>query len=261
MTLGKGGSGEAGVAADGGEEIAEVVGDSAGELPDRFHFLRLAELFLGFAQGPFGLLAIGDVVDHAQRAFEGSALSRHAAGGDGDPDIAPIAVAKLHFVLHRLTGPGGLGHLGDLGLADAREVGQWLSDHVRRVMPEHGSHALIDQRGASGHIGDPDALLGGIDDAPVPLLALREQFLGSAAVGDVDVHHHRAAAHASGQRRRNHVEPSRQLAGGLAPVLVREGGCLPTEHAPEAVEDHLRLAPAVLPAVLKNPQVVPRCRQ
>ena len=31
-----------------GEQIVEVMGDAAGELADGFHFLRLAEQFLGF---------------------------------------------------------------------------------------------------------------------------------------------------------------------------------------------------------------------
>ena len=36
---------------DAGEQIVEVMRDAAGELADRFHFLCLAQAFLGLAQG------------------------------------------------------------------------------------------------------------------------------------------------------------------------------------------------------------------
>ena len=42
---------EAKAAHDDGEHIVEVVGDAAGELPDRLHLVDLAELFLDLGAG------------------------------------------------------------------------------------------------------------------------------------------------------------------------------------------------------------------
>ena len=46
-----------GVAEDRGEQIVKVVRDTAGELPDRLHSLRLPQLF-------FKLMLVGDVAEH-----------------------------------------------------------------------------------------------------------------------------------------------------------------------------------------------------
>ena len=43
-------------AGDDGEHVVEVMGDAAGQLPDRFHLLRLDQLLLGDA-------LLGDVPD------------------------------------------------------------------------------------------------------------------------------------------------------------------------------------------------------
>ena len=46
---------------DGGQQVVEVVGDAAGQLPDRFHLLRLPELLLEPLQ-------LGDVAREADQA-------------------------------------------------------------------------------------------------------------------------------------------------------------------------------------------------
>jgi hypothetical protein len=46
---------QVGIAVDRGEEVVEVVGHAAGELPDRFHLLRLPQLLL--ERYPFGDVA------------------------------------------------------------------------------------------------------------------------------------------------------------------------------------------------------------
>ena len=45
---------QVGVAEDGGEHVVEVVRDAAGEPPDRFHLLRLAQLRFAEAQRLLG---------------------------------------------------------------------------------------------------------------------------------------------------------------------------------------------------------------
>ncbi len=40
------------IADDDGQQIVEVMGDTAGEMADRFHLLRMAQHVLGFAPVP-----------------------------------------------------------------------------------------------------------------------------------------------------------------------------------------------------------------
>ena len=53
------------VAEDGGEQVVEVVRHAAGQTADRFHLLRLPELFAALAQGFLGVLALEDLRDQA----------------------------------------------------------------------------------------------------------------------------------------------------------------------------------------------------
>ena len=58
---------EVGRGADDGQQIVEIVRDAAGQLPDRFHLLRLAQRFLALA-------ALGDVDGLRHRADDGAML-------------------------------------------------------------------------------------------------------------------------------------------------------------------------------------------
>jgi hypothetical protein len=49
------------VAVDNGQEVIKVMGYFAGQLPDRFHLLRLAKLFLDMAM-------LGDILYHTNNA-------------------------------------------------------------------------------------------------------------------------------------------------------------------------------------------------
>ena len=80
---------QVGVAADDGEQVVEVVGDPAGEPADRFHLLRLPELFLE-------PLAVGDVLVDAEHADDLAArvAQRHLARQEGRDDAARAASAS-----------------------------------------------------------------------------------------------------------------------------------------------------------------------
>ena len=58
---------EVGRGPDDGEQIVEIVGHAAGQLPDRFHLLRLAQRFLALA-------ALGDVDGIGHRADDRAVL-------------------------------------------------------------------------------------------------------------------------------------------------------------------------------------------
>ncbi len=93
------------VARDRGQQVVEVVGDSAGKTTDGLHLLGLAQSLLALTQRFFSLLLLGDV-DH--QAAELHVLSRLVDQADrvADPDNA--AVGCDHAVLDLVAA-----HLGD----------------------------------------------------------------------------------------------------------------------------------------------------
>ena len=118
-----------GVVQDDAEEVAEVVRDAAGEPAQALEALRLGEagdehrsfvlgpeLFgvaLAFSQRGFGgpvprfaLSALGDVDErHHDPGRERQRVVEHRSGGDGDPDVGPVAA-------HHPQHSGGLGLRG-----------------------------------------------------------------------------------------------------------------------------------------------------
>ena len=96
---------EVGRGADDGQEIVEIVRHAAGELPDRFHLLRLAQHFLGLA-------ALGDVDGFRHRADDGAVTVAHRAHREVE-----IALADRQLKPH--LGPDFFAlHHGDEGVAD-----------------------------------------------------------------------------------------------------------------------------------------------
>ena len=73
---------------DSGQQIVEVVGDAAGQLPDGFHLLRLAQRLFGGLQAVGRRLFSGDVAGDRVDAI----LVRHA--GPRQPAIRSVLVAE-----------------------------------------------------------------------------------------------------------------------------------------------------------------------
>ena len=129
---------------DAREQIVEVVRDAAGELPDRFHLLRLAQRLLG-------LLALGDrfgdarfqrLVEMLQRRFgplaRGDVLKQHrdlAAAGRLDAEGGKLQMAaggdQLALEADRLAGAQHAAiELGpSIGLV-RHHLAQLLADHI-----------------------------------------------------------------------------------------------------------------------------------
>ena len=93
---------EIGIAIDDGEQVIEIVSDTAGEASDAFQFLRLAELLLQFLAGGFGLFALGDVADGGDDA--GGAIEFERVGVDLHGNAAAIAGDESGFA--HGVGPG-----------------------------------------------------------------------------------------------------------------------------------------------------------
>ena len=77
---------------DHGQHVVEVVGDAAGELADRFHLLRLAQLVVALPQCLVGLPALEELADLAGRCPPPRSMrsSSIGVGGRGPDVITPI---------------------------------------------------------------------------------------------------------------------------------------------------------------------------
>ena len=83
------------------EQIVEIVRDPSGQAPHRFHFLRLAKLFVAPPQEFFGLLALGNIAADDDDLFDLAAMVSHrAARGFQD---APLPILAPEPVFHAWT--------------------------------------------------------------------------------------------------------------------------------------------------------------
>ena len=119
-------------AADRRQQVVEVVGQAAGELADRFHLLRLAQLLFGALQRRRGCPGLRDMT------AGGEDLGLAERGDPGDPAVAAVAVP--HAVLEALQ----VAHLrrGERVLRRAQfvrvgEGGRRQSDELAGVVAEH----------------------------------------------------------------------------------------------------------------------------
>ncbi len=109
---------------DPGEHVVEVVGDTAGELADCFHFLRLAQCLFVMAQ-------LGRAFFHLLfKGFKGGLQAQFA--------VAEVDQAVAGFVLPSTASQGG-GHQADQGHWVERalkegHVAQLRTDTRRRVL-------------------------------------------------------------------------------------------------------------------------------
>src|SRR5205085_9982211 len=110
--------------ADDGEEVVEIVGDAAGQLPDRLHLLRLPERLLGAeklaaalddlllqrilepAQRFLGALALGDVEQGAEHALRLSARAEDDLGAKQQPAPVVAVAAEAELDLEMAVAAG-----------------------------------------------------------------------------------------------------------------------------------------------------------
>ncbi len=90
----------------------------AGEPPDGFHLLYLAELFLLLTQRFLGLFALGDVAVYDDQSLDFALFIWHRAGGGFHGAVGPILMH--HAVFHPGADSGPLGLLGPLD--DSRTI-------------------------------------------------------------------------------------------------------------------------------------------
>ncbi len=152
---------EIGRGADDGQKIVEIMRHAAGELPDRFHLLRLAQRFLAAA-------AFGDVDGLRHRADHGAMLI--AQRPHREVEIAIADRKTQHhlgldfFSLHD-------GHEGveydfahALRAAEPRRLPERLADHVGSVRADAGQCGLVGIEHVAVQIEQHLILVAGLED-------------------------------------------------------------------------------------------------
>ena len=167
------------------------------------------------AQRCFSPPDLGDVRDHGERADAGAGAVVQRAAAHAEPAPAALRVLVLDVVL---LGPA----LRTVTQAQGEERRLPGAEHLQAGRPQACSDGPSEQLGhlgvhverPSGGVRDPDALLRGLDDRPVPLLRALQRTLGLDLRGDVAQVEHEAADVAV-------VEPVAQ--GGLDPAPAAVG--------------------------------------
>ncbi len=166
------------VAADGGEDVVEVVRDPAREAAHGLQLLRLAELILEVA-------ALGDVPpDHENPGRRSGVV---ADGGGAALDQAPASALVADSHLDRDRGIALRHHRGDgLSVVGMHELHHVASDQLGGLVAEDGHGRRRDVADAPIEVVQVDHVARVLDDEAVHLLALAQRLLGLLAGRHVD---------------------------------------------------------------------------
>ena len=170
------------VSRDGREQVVEVVRDATGELPDRLHLLRLAELFLE-------LPSLRDVADIEHDGSDALIVEQVGEHRLAVPPL-PVAVTDPEGALHRLARPVEGFEEGEedrFEVVGVDGVDEAAVRHPRAL--EVPAQIALDGRarvqdGALG-IEELDQLAGLEHERPESCLAVADGLLGADRVGDV----------------------------------------------------------------------------
>jgi hypothetical protein len=168
-----------GVAADGEQDVVEVVRNAAGQRAQRRQLLRLQVRL-------FEPLAVGHVDHHRDQA----PLALQFDGTDGEFHVAHVAgaVAEPHGML---VDRAGRLQFPDHSLArsaivvDAEIEHRRTDDALARIGEEPKGRLVEIEHGAVGHARDRDADRAGLEHRREPLLALAQGLIGRLAARHV----------------------------------------------------------------------------
>src|SRR5262249_44849686 len=94
------------IATDHGQQIVEVVGDAAGQLADRLHLLRLAEMLLGGGELRLGAPARGDVAPLGQQGYDLPRLVADRLEREIDDALRLAGPRDLRLEAYEMAGGG-----------------------------------------------------------------------------------------------------------------------------------------------------------
>jgi hypothetical protein len=159
---------------DDGQEVVEIVGDAAGQLPDGLHLLRLP--------GPsFRGLFLGEVAADEEMPLDRLRPCPHPV----QHYWVAILVQVAHLEAAHLAAAPGRAHLLTSGfqILGMNEVDRAVSDHLVRPDAENRARARADLHEVADLVGDQDEILRGLENTLALLdLAAQRLLIGSGLV-------------------------------------------------------------------------------
>ncbi len=80
------------------QQIVEVMGNAAGQLPDRFHFLRLKQRLAGTSSSLFSVLLIRDITRNLGKADQRAIFMADRVNDNTRPEARPILANAPAFI-------------------------------------------------------------------------------------------------------------------------------------------------------------------
>ena len=193
---------------DHGQKVVEVVGDAAGQPPDRFHALgvhqvglglgllgegladALLEQFVDALEVFLGLLGVGDVEAGADITLEGAGRVEAWHALRAQPALAEGRMLDPHHGLELVPGIEGAeeGQGEDLDVIGVDEAYPAIVADLIRVDVEEGLVAFVGEDDAGAFVGHPDEGGRAVGNGAETGFGLGQQSLCLTCVGDVEGH-------------------------------------------------------------------------
>ncbi len=123
-------------AEDDHQQVVEIMGDAAGQLPDRLQLLRLEQGLAGLLQLLLRLQALGDVAGHLGEAGQGSGIVADRVDDHMRPEPRPVLADPPSFLLEspdpRRRSPRLTAGSAGRPVLIRVEAGEMLADDLRR---------------------------------------------------------------------------------------------------------------------------------
>ena len=155
-----------------GQQVVEIVRDTAGEAADGFHLLRLEQLLLeilqiGSVMADGGAPARGDIASGDDHVFAAAVSSGMRLGLRGDPLVASVRLtdARVRVEPPAIVRDGKQARRDGLPLVGVREIQQRVRriGKIRRIAAEHPAHVTRKGDAPDGPVTVADAHLRRVD--------------------------------------------------------------------------------------------------
>ena len=172
-----------------GQQVVEIVRDTAGQLADCIHLLRLEQRLPCLLELQLGGAALGDVAGDLGEAQDGAIWSANRIDHDVCPEARAVLADTPAFLLEAALAPRGGQRLRGQAVrailvgVEAREM---LADDLLGRIALDALGARVPRRHVSGRIEHVDAVIGhALHQQPEFLLRPAQFLVGLAPLGEV----------------------------------------------------------------------------